>query len=267
MNRSNAHLIRHLIQMFKAGGRSRWLAIGLVAAGLAGVVFFPEWFAPNSPTVSSTTSPRPELPTDNIDAAGSADSVSETDDSNGAPPDGSPPNSRDRSASTPAVAETPAANSPNANSPDARSSNARGAPSDSRSPSERSELREVGRDTYLSSGGLLYTRGSRHGHRLDHVLAHGRDEPNRPGYHGVFAEGERMAVVTLIDEAYQRAEAGGRGVQKKVEDRRTVYTIDMGRSVGYVGGEIGNRRGRPKASHIRLVLEGNRVITAFPLVP
>lgn len=264
--------------MFKAGGRSRWLAIGLVAAGLAGVVFFPELFAPSENTVSSTASPQSQTATENDDAPGSVGRAAATKDANAVPLDGSTQSSQsaqssqDRSASAAPVPERRAANAPAVNrrptnSSDTRNSSVRVATSDSGSSSKRSELREVGRDTYMSSGGLLYARGSRHGHRLDHVLAHGRDEPNRPGFHGVFADGERLAVVTLIDEAYQRAEAGGRGVQKKVEDRRTVYTIDMGRTVGYVGGEAGNRRGRPEAHHIRLVLEGKRVITAFPLVP
>jgi hypothetical protein len=48
---------------------------------------------------------------------------------------------------------------------------------------------------------------------------------------------------------------------------RTVYTVDMGRSVGFVGGQTGAALGNPTASHIRLVLEGTDVITAFPVIP
>jgi len=32
-----------------------------------------------------------------------------------------------------------------------------------------------------------------------------------------------------------------------------------------VGGQVGNKQGKPSASRIRLVLDGTNVITAFPL--
>ncbi|MEN0110724.1 MAG: hypothetical protein AAF805_08365, partial [Planctomycetota bacterium] len=43
-----------------------------------------------------------------------------------------------------------------------------------------------GRNVYVSPAGLRYTRGSRHDHRIAHVLSHTRDEPGRDGSHGVF---------------------------------------------------------------------------------
>jgi hypothetical protein len=41
----------------------------------------------------------------------------------------------------------------------------------------------------------------------------------------------------------------------------------LGRSVGFVGGQAGAALGNPAASHVRLVLEGTNVITAFPVIP
>jgi len=127
-------------------------------------------------------------------------------------------------------------------------------------------LRELGRGALKSPAGLVYTRGSREGHRLKHVMAHSRDNPNRPGQHGVFDANEQSDVVALIDEAYGFARAGKRTRTKK-DDRRLIHTVDMGRRIGYVGGQSGNRRRKPAARHIRLVLEDERVITAFPLIP
>jgi hypothetical protein len=47
-----------------------------------------------------------------------------------------------------------------------------------------------------------------------------------------------------------------------------VYTIDMGRRVGYVGGRAGAAAGNPAANHIQLVVEnGNQVISAYPIIP
>lgn len=46
------------------------------------------------------------------------------------------------------------------------------------------------------------------------------------------------------------------------------YEIDMGRRVGYVGGQAGAAAGNPAANFIRLIIEnGNEVVTAFPFRP
>lgn len=123
-----------------------------------------------------------------------------------------------------------------------------------------------GGEPYHSPAGLVYTRGSAQGHRLRHVLEHAADVPDRPGSHGVFQSNDLSEIVALIDEAYERSRQG-RGVQRREEEGRTVLTVDMGRTVGYIGGQSGNRRGRPKAKYLRLVLDDSRVITAYPIVP
>jgi hypothetical protein len=82
----------------------------------------------------------------------------------------------------------------------------------------------------------------------------------------VFTDATREAIVVLIDEAYRNALAG-RNTRTTVDRSRTVHTVDMGRTIGYVGGQTGQRQGRPPARHVRLVLESNRVITAYPLIP
>ena len=119
---------------------------------------------------------------------------------------------------------------------------------------------------YQSPAGLRYTRGSRHGHRLRHLMAHAEDQPNRPGQHGVFDETEALRVVGLVDEAYQQAIRGQRTMTDQEGDR-TVYNVELGRRIGYIGGESGNRRGRPAAQHIRIVVEGKDFVTAFPYRP
>jgi hypothetical protein len=124
-------------------------------------------------------------------------------------------------------------------------------------------LREVQPNRFLSPAGLQYTPGSAEGHRLEHLRRHTEDQPNRPGKHGVF-DGGMEGMLTVIDEAYDRAK-NDRRTTKQVDRDRTIYTVDMGDRVGYVGGRDGNRRGKPMARRVRLVLEGNRVITAYPL--
>lgn len=127
-------------------------------------------------------------------------------------------------------------------------------------------LTPVGRDAYRSAAGLRYTRGSQHGTRLAHLAAHTRDDPDREGAHGVFEPGDLPTVIRLVDEAYKQALAG-RKTRTEREGDQTTYTIDLGRRIGYVGGESGARRGHPPATHIRLVVQGDRFITAFPRRP
>ncbi|MGI9429318.1 MAG: hypothetical protein ACR2NM_11715 [Bythopirellula sp.] len=121
-------------------------------------------------------------------------------------------------------------------------------------------------DIYQSAAGLRYTRGSQHGHRLKHLMAHTKDLPDRPGQHGVFDSDQPADVVALVDEAYLQAQSG-RDTRTRNEGERIVYDVNLRRRIGYIGGESGNRRNRPAAKHLRLVVEGDRLITAFPVTP
>ncbi len=126
--------------------------------------------------------------------------------------------------------------------------------------------KELGNSEYQSPAGLIYGPGSREGHRFKHVLKHAKDQPNRPGKHGVFYAKNRDDVFRLIDEAYQIAKKRGPPdvVVKKDRDR-TVYTVNMKRKIGYIGGQVGSDRNHPATYKVRFVLEGKKVITAFPM--
>ena len=124
-------------------------------------------------------------------------------------------------------------------------------------------LRETASDDFISPGGLRYTRGSAEGHRLKHLERHLQDDPDRPGKHGVF-NGDMPQVLRWLDEAYTLAKRGGNGTKKNEEDGRTVYEVGFPEPVGYIGGREGRRDNHPDARHIRLVVDGNKVITAFP---
>lgn len=159
---------------------------------------------------------------------------------------------------------------PSTKSPTPRSTT--GGKQQSQRPSsvDRDELQSIlqgeNRRVFVSPAGLRYTRGSQHGHRLKHLLAHIVDEPDRPGQHGVFDASEPAEVVALVDEAYQQALAG-RDTQTQREDDRMVYDVNLRRRIGYIGGESGQRRGNPAAQHLRLVVQEDRFITAFPVRP
>lgn len=124
-------------------------------------------------------------------------------------------------------------------------------------------LQEISKDQYQSPAGLIYGPGSAEGHRLDHLRRHIQDQPKRPGKHGVFDGGMQGALKT-IDNAYQRAQKNQR-TTRIVDRNRTIYTVDLGKRIGFVGGQEGGRRRNPMARRVRLVLEGKRVITAYPM--
>ena len=139
-------------------------------------------------------------------------------------------------------------------------------PADASPPGELEKVFRGGRETYVSAAGLRYTRGSQQGHRLKHLMVHAEDEPNRPGQHGVFDSNDVAEVVALVDEAYLQAQTG-RDTRTQQEDERIVYEVNLRRRIGYVGGTSGKRKNHPAAKHLRLVIQGNRVITAFPVRP
>jgi hypothetical protein len=124
-------------------------------------------------------------------------------------------------------------------------------------------LRQTRRDEYVSPAGLRYTRGSEEGHRLEHLKKHLEDVPSRPGRHGVF-HGDMPQVLRWLDDAYSRATAGAKGTKKLEEDGRTVYEVMFSKPVGYVGGREGKRQNNPDSKRLRMVLDEDRLITAFP---
>lgn len=121
------------------------------------------------------------------------------------------------------------------------------------------------REVYVSPAGLRYTRGSQQGHRLRHLMAHAYDKPDRP-VHGVFDASGASQVVAIVDEAYEQALSGTR-TKKRTEGDRTIYVVDLGRRIGYVGGKSGARRHHPPTSYVQLVIIEDRLITAFPYTP
>jgi hypothetical protein len=71
-------------------------------------------------------------------------------------------------------------------------------------------------------------------------------------------------VLRLLDEAFERASSGAKGTSKRDEDGRTVYEVTFGKPIGYIGGRDGARQKNPDAKRLRMVVDDNRLITAFP---
>jgi len=124
-------------------------------------------------------------------------------------------------------------------------------------------LTEIGDEDYMSPGGLRYTKGSEEGHRLKHIERHLKDQPSRPSSHGVFY-GDMPQVIRWLDDAYGRAKGGERGTKKEAQGRRTVYEASFDKPIGFVGGRTGAKKGNPDTRRVKIVVEGNRVITAYP---
>lgn len=127
------------------------------------------------------------------------------------------------------------------------------------------KLKEVGRDRYESPAGLLYTMGPRGEHRIEHVMRHANDQPNRPA-HGVFmGNGDQDAVLEIIDDAYRLVKSKSPRAKYESSQGNDKYDVDMQRKVGFEGGKKGKKSNNRALNKVRMILDGNRVITAFPV--
>jgi len=126
------------------------------------------------------------------------------------------------------------------------------------------ELRQIGRDAWMSPAGLTYRGRDPAGlTRLEHVLRHARDDPKRDGPHGVF-DGGADRTLAVIDEAWRKAQE--ERIRPDVEGTRSAYLVPLGRRIGYLGGRTGASRRNPPLSRVFIVIETDtkNVVTAFP---
>ena len=129
------------------------------------------------------------------------------------------------------------------------------------------QLQSLGRDRYQSPAGLVYAPAGGE-HRLDHVMRHAADIPERE-VHGVFEAKQQADILSILDEAYRMVQAESPDVRKQGPDDkgRMEFTVVMTQRIGFVGGQAGAAQGHPATSRLKLVLDGNRVITAYPTWP
>ena len=120
-------------------------------------------------------------------------------------------------------------------------------------------LKPLGRDRFESTAGLVYSK-----YRIDHVMEHSHDNTDKPS-HGVYDVSTQAEVLALVDEAYEMSKKG-KPPQVIIEDEgaRTTYTVNMNRKIGRAGGQSGARNRNPPLKKVKIVLEGNEVITAYP---
>ncbi|MEU9122473.1 putative T7SS-secreted protein [Streptomyces sp. NPDC048506] len=105
---------------------------------------------------------------------------------------------------------------------------------------------DLGGGQYRSPEGLVYGPGSKHGHRVDHVMEHAAPDPTKPK-HSVFKNPGQEDVLKLVDEAW--AKHGS-----PMPDDPDAYVVPMGRVVGTAG-----------ERNMKLVVTpAGKVITAFP---
>jgi hypothetical protein len=126
------------------------------------------------------------------------------------------------------------------------------------------QLKERAAGEMVSTAGLRYTRGSQEGHRLKHIQRHDNDMPSREGSHGVFA-GDEAKMLAIIDEAYLLVKDKDRAASIRRDGSRSICTVNLKRNIGFLGGTAGKRRENPQLQRVRLILENDRLITAYPV--
>lgn len=136
------------------------------------------------------------------------------------------------------------------------------ATSDSGTNESDSFLQPAGGKNLRSPAGLIYGMAASGEHRVDHVMRHAKDDRNRPS-HGVF-DGDQETILQAIDEAYELVKSKSKYVQTESSQGNTAYTVSLGRRIGYEGGEKGQRSNNKPLKSIRLILDGERLITAYP---
>ncbi len=125
-------------------------------------------------------------------------------------------------------------------------------------------LEPAGRGAWRSPEGLLYTDGPQGETRIEHVMRHARDDPSRD-IHGVFSASSRDDILALMDRAYALAKENSPNARQRSNGDRSEWTIDLPETIGYVGGQEGKRRDFPKTNRLKLIVEDDRVITAYPV--
>lgn len=126
------------------------------------------------------------------------------------------------------------------------------------------ELEKVGKNEWRSPAGLRYAGRDPEGlTRVEHILRHTKDMPDRDGAHGVFDGGEGVAWA-VIDEAWQLARKNK--IEPRNEGDRSSLTVPMRRRIGYLGGRLGKARNHPPLTRVFIVFETDtqNIITAFP---
>ncbi len=164
----------------------------------------------------------------------------------------------------PALAERP----PERDGPVGNANQSASAATNSETPdaSGRFPLEKIGADTWRSPEGLVYGIGPGRQPRIDHIMRHTTDDSDRP-VHGVFDAKSRDDVYTVLDEAYALVRQNSPRVRSQRNGDRTELTITMPRSIGFVGGQDGARQNRPRTDRLKLILEDDQVITAYPVWP
>jgi len=135
---------------------------------------------------------------------------------------------------------------------------------DSGAVRKKVELKSIGRNAWISPAGLRYQGRDPDGRtRVEHVLRHGQDLPQREGPHGVF-DGDRGTIFAVIDEAWKLAQT--LKLSSRVEGDRSTFLVRMNRRVGYLGGRTGKQRRHPPLARVFIVFETDtkNIITAFP---
>jgi hypothetical protein len=126
------------------------------------------------------------------------------------------------------------------------------------------KLKEIGKNVWLSPAGLRYQGRDPEGlTRVEHIMRHVRDIPDRDGPHGVFDGGKGVAFA-VIDEAWQLAQK--KKLRASVEGDRSSYLVFMKRRVGYLGGRTGKQKRNPPLDRVFIVFETDtkNIVTAFP---
>ena len=112
--------------------------------------------------------------------------------------------------------------------------------------------------TWRTRNGLLIDEGT----TLQRLLSHAKDDMSQPD-HGVFAAGSRL--IGALDAAFATMKSTHDWEIESQQGSRRTVTVEVGPNLGWIGGRTGAALGRPVTSHVQMVMDGDKVLDAYPV--
>lgn len=73
-----------------------------------------------------------------------------------------------------------------------------------------------------------------------------------------------VEFLQIIDTGYTRAKNKEPGTSTETDEGRDVMNIRFSTEIGFLGGQDGKRKGNPPLKRLKIVLDKDSVITAYP---
>jgi hypothetical protein len=98
-----------------------------------------------------------------------------------------------------------------------------------------------------------------------HIYEHTENDPKKI-IHGFFdiSNEDMDKLIEEITKILQ--EKNNKNLRSYFSGQQLIYDIDMGRKIGWIGGQRGEEMGFPTTTFIRVIMDGRMVISCYPAI-